>query len=219
MILEFYLAASLPLFFLLIFLEDGQRRILAFLIWGLSAAVISYYVSSALYPALAGSTVLTDVTVAPVVEEFVKALPLFILLPVVGQRYSKDLLVLAMASGFGFSILENYVYVSGFVFGGVGAIAYAVVRGITTSVMHGCMTAIIGYGIFLTYGFSRRSLPSILFGLYTVAVTIHALYNLLVGHTETGRMFAIGLPLLLFVLLLIAYNRDAIWPKNALEVD
>ncbi len=31
MIFEFYLAASLPLFFLLIFLEGGQRRILAFL--------------------------------------------------------------------------------------------------------------------------------------------------------------------------------------------
>ena len=41
MILEFYLAASLPLFFLLVFLEGGQRRVLAFLAWGLTAAVIS----------------------------------------------------------------------------------------------------------------------------------------------------------------------------------
>ena len=30
MILEFYLAASLPLFFLLVFLEGGQRRVLAY---------------------------------------------------------------------------------------------------------------------------------------------------------------------------------------------
>jgi len=214
MILEFYLAASLPLFFLLIFLEGGQRRILAFLIWGLSAAVISYYVIHALSLTLAAGTVLTDVSIAPVVEEFVKALPLFVLLLAFGQRYSRELLVLAMASGFGFAILENYIYISTFMLGGAGTIAYAVVRGITTSVMHGCMTAIIGYGIFLTYGFSRRSLPSILFGLYTVAVTIHALYNLLVGHTGSGRIFAIGLPLLLFVLLLIAYNRDTIWPKQ-----
>jgi RsiW-degrading membrane proteinase PrsW (M82 family) len=219
MILEFYLAASLPLFFLLVFLEGGQRRILAFLIWGLSAAVISYYISNALYLALAGSTVLTDVTIAPMVEEFVKAIPLFVLLLVFGRRFSKELLVLAMASGFGFAILENYVYISSYVFGGVGAIAYAVVRGITTSVMHGCLTAIIGYGIFLTHGFSRRSLPPILFGLYTVAVTIHALYNLLVGYTESGRMFAIGLPLFLFVLLLIAYNWDAIWSKKAQATD
>jgi hypothetical protein len=97
--------------------------------------------------------------------------------------------------------------------GGAGAVAYAVVRGITTSVMHGSLTAIIGYGIFLTYGFERRSLPSILFGLYTVAVTIHALYNLLVGHTVSGRLYAIVLPIVLFILLYIAYNRDTLWSK------
>lgn len=215
MILEFYLAASLPLFFLLVFLESGQRRILAFLIWGLTAAVISYFLSIGLADVLAGSTVLPDVTIAPVVEEFVKALPLFVLLLASGRRFSKELLVLAMASGFGFAILENYVYISNVMLGGAGAIAYAVVRGITTSVMHGCMTAIIGYGIFLTYGFEKRSLPPILFGLYTVAVTIHALYNLLVGHSEYGRLLAIGLPLLLFVLLLVAYHRDALWPGAA----
>ena len=215
MILEFYLAASLPLFFLLLFLEGGQRRVLAFLVWGLTAAVISYYVNYNLYLAFASSAVVPEVTMAPIVEEFLKALPLFVLLLVFGRRYSKELLVLAMASGFGFAILENYVFVSHFALEGPGAIAYAVTRGITTSVMHGCMTAIIGYGIFLTYGFSRRSLPSILFGLYTVAVMLHGLYNLLVGHTGVGRLLAIDLPLLLFVLLLVAYNWDVLFPKPA----
>ena len=213
MILEFYLAASLPLFFLLVFLEGGQRRVLAFLVWGLTAGVISYYVNYDLYLALASSTMVPEVTMAPVVEEFMKALPLFVLLLVFGRRYSKELLVLAMASGFGFAILENYVFVTHFALEGAGAVAYAVMRGVTTSVMHGCMTAIIGFGIFLTYGFSRRSLPSILFGLYTVAVMIHALYNLLVGHTGVGRLLAIDLPLLLFVLLLVAYNWDVLFPK------
>ena len=215
MILEFYLAASLPLFFLLLFLEGGQRRVLAFLVWGLTAAVISYYVNYNLYLAFASSAVVPEVTMAPIVEEFLKALPLFVLLLVFGRRYSKELLVLAMASGFGFAILENYVFVTHFTLEGPGAIAYAVTRGITTSVMHGCMTAIIGYGIFLTYGFSRRSLPSILFGLYTVAVMLHGLYNLLVGHTGVGRLLAIDLPLLLFVLLLVAYNWDVLFPKPA----
>lgn len=215
MILEFYLAASLPLFFLLLFLEGGQRRVLAFLVWGLTAAVISYYVNYNLYLAFASSAVVPEVTMAPIVEEFLKALPLFVLLLVFGRRYSKELLVLAMASGFGFAILENYVFVTHFALEGPGAIAYAVTRGITTSVMHGCMTAIIGYGIFLTYGFSRRSLPSILFGLYTVAVMLHGLYNLLVGHTGVGRLLAIDLPLLLFVLLLVAYNWDVLFPKPA----
>jgi RsiW-degrading membrane proteinase PrsW (M82 family) len=218
MILEFYLAASLPLFFLLVFLEGGQRRILAFLIWGLTAAVISYYTNSGLSLMFAGSSVLPDVTIAPVTEELMKALPLFVLLPAVGDRYSRELLVLAMASGFGFAILENYVYITNLMLGGAGAVAYAVVRGITTSVMHGALTAIIGYGIFLTCGFEKRSLPSILFGLYTVAVTIHALYNLLVGHTVSGRFSAIIIPIVLFVLLYVAYNRDSLWSKTCIPV-
>ncbi len=217
MILEFYLAASLPLFFLLVFLEGGQRRVLAFLAWGLTAAVIAYYVNYNLYQVLGSTLVAPGVTLAPIVEEFLKALPLFVLLLAFGRRYSKELLVLAMASGFGFAILENYVFVTHFALEGAGAVAYAVMRGITTSVMHGCMTAIIGYGIFLTYGFSRRSLPSILFGLYTVAVMIHALYNLLIEHTGVGRLLAIDLPLLLFVLLLVAYNWDVLFPPAAGE--
>jgi RsiW-degrading membrane proteinase PrsW (M82 family) len=212
-ILEFYLAASIPLFFLLVFLEGEQRRVLAFLVWGLTAGSIAYYANYYLYHLYASSTVVPSVTIAPVVEELMKALPLFVLLLVFGRRYTRELLVLAMASGFGFAILENYVYVSQYDFAGIGSIVYVIMRGVTTSVMHGCMTAIIGYGIFLTYGFNRRSLPSILFGLYTVAITIHALFNLLIGYTGIGKLLAIDLPLLLFAALLIVYNWDVLFPK------
>jgi len=212
-IIEFYLAASLPLFFLLIFLEGEQRRILAFLAWGLSAGAIAYYINYYLSLLYASTAVVPDVTIGPVVEEFLKALPLFVLLIVFGRRYTKELLVLAMASGFGFAILENYVYISHYELAGFGSIVYVILRGITTSVMHGCMTAIIGYGIFLTYGFARRSLPSILFGLYTVAITIHALFNLLIGHTGIGKILAINLPLLLFAVLLVVYNWEVLFPK------
>lgn len=212
MILEFYLAASLPLFFLLVFLEGEQRRILAFLVWGLSAGAIAYFVNYHLFLLFASTAVVPEVTIAPVVEEFLKSLPLFVLLLVFGKRYSKELLVLAMASGFGFAILENYVFITHYELAGIGSIIYVMMRGITTSVMHGCMTAIIGYGIFLTYGFSRRSLPAVLFGLFTVAITVHALFNLLIGHTGFGKLLAIDLPLLLFVFLLVVYNREVLFP-------
>jgi RsiW-degrading membrane proteinase PrsW (M82 family) len=215
MIVAFFLAAAIPLCFLQIFLEGKQRVIVSFLVWGLCAGVMAYYLNSSLADLFASTTMIPGITIAPVVEEFLKALPLFLILPLTGRRFDRSLLVLAMASGFGFAILENYVYLSDLTLTGVGPILYAVLRGITSSLMHGCMTAIIGYGIFLTSNLSKRSLPVLLFGLYTIAITLHALYNLLVGYSGIGRVFAISAPLTLFILLLVAYN----WGVLIGEVD
>lgn len=49
--------------------RGGQREILALLVRGLAAAVVSYHVSAAITAALAGRTRLPDVSLAPVVEE------------------------------------------------------------------------------------------------------------------------------------------------------
>ncbi|WP_440949072.1 PrsW family glutamic-type intramembrane protease [Methanosphaerula subterraneus] len=206
MILAFFFAIAIPLCFLLIFLEGEQRLIVSFLVWGVCAGALASYLNSSLVDLFATTTMVPSVTIAPVVEEFLKALPLFLILLLTGRRYDRSLLVLAMASGFGFAILENYVYITALSLTGAGPVLYALIRGITSSVMHGCMTAIIGYGIFLTSNLSKRSLPVLLFGLYTVSLTLHALYNLMIGYTGIGRVFAISAPLTLFILLLVAYN-------------
>jgi RsiW-degrading membrane proteinase PrsW (M82 family) len=206
MILAFFLAAAIPLCFLLIFLEGEQRLIVSFLVWGLCAGAIASYINTSLFDLFAATNLIPNVTIAPLVEEFLKALPLFLLLLATGRRYDRSLLVMAMASGFGFAILENYTYISDYALTGAGPVMYAVIRGVTSSLMHGCMTAIIGYGIFLIGGLSKRSLPVLLFGLYTVAITLHALYNLLVGYSGVGRVLAISAPLTLFILLLVVYH-------------
>lgn len=206
MILSSFLVVAIPLCFLLIFLEGEPRLIVSFLVWGLCAGLIASIVNSSLFALFATTNMVPNVTIAPLVEEFLKALPLFLLLLVTGRRYDRSLLVMAMASGFGFAILENYTYITDYALTGAGPVVYAMVRGITSSLMHGCMTAIIGYGIFLTGTLSRRSLPVLLFGLYTVAITLHALYNLMVGYTGIGRVLGISAPLTLFILLLVAYN-------------
>lgn len=206
MILSFFLAAAIPLCFLLIFLEGEQRLIVSFLVWGLCAGMIASMLNTSLVDLFATTNMVPGVTIGPVVEEFLKALPLFLILPLTGRRYGRSLLVMAMASGFGFAILENYAYITDYALTGAGPVLYAVLRGITSSLMHGCMTAIIGYGIFLTGNLSKRSLPVLLFGLYTVSITLHALYNLLVGYTGVGKVFAISAPLTLFLLLLVAYH-------------
>ncbi|KAF5051570.1 hypothetical protein DSECCO2_417590 [anaerobic digester metagenome] len=46
-----------------------------------------------------------------------------------------------------------------------------------------------------------------------MAITVHALFNLLIGHTGLGKLLAIDLPLLLFVILLVVYNREVLFPQ------
>lgn len=213
MILEFFLATSVPLAFLLIFLEKSQRTLVTFLMWGFCAGAIVFYINEAISAGLAGSIITMRVTVAPVVEELFKALPLFIL-AFLGKGQRKDLLALALASGFGFSMLENYSYLMGAELSGISGVVYAFTRAVTTSLMHGSTTAIVGYGIFLTGGIHRKALPALLFGLYSIAITIHALFNLYVSYTAQGRAVGAVIPLFLFVALMFLYNFDLIEESN-----
>ncbi len=213
MIPEFFLATSVPLAFLLIFLDKSQRTLVAFLIWGFCAGAIVFYINGAISAGQAGSTITMRVTVAPVVEELFKALPLFILASL-GRGQRKDLLALALASGFGFSMLENYSYLLGAELSGVSGLVYAFTRAVTTSLMHGSTTAIVGYGIFLTGGIHRKALPALLFGLYSIAVTIHALFNLYVTYAVQGRAFGAIIPLFLFIALMFLYNFDLMEESN-----
>jgi RsiW-degrading membrane proteinase PrsW (M82 family) len=209
--MEIILAAAylLPILILMAFIGKMGKRYILYLFWGFLASipvlllypVIIQWMPSIPYP---------SVTVSPLLEEFFKALPI-IIPALIGIRNSdEDLLVCAMASGVGFSIIENWTLLDPVTLElTLGNFLGLLARSFSTSLMHGCMCGIIGYGIVLTRNADRRALPALLFGFYTLSVTSHSLYNLLADYFgEAGIIVDLVFPVLLFLLLLTCYHVD-----------
>jgi len=209
----FLLAYLLPICFLAVFIGNLGKKFILYLVWGCIAAIPIIILMPVLTP-LFPEIVSREVNLSPVFEEFFKALPLAI--PVIvgslGSRSSnRDVLVYAMASGIGFSIIENgmlFEYLAGTDPQKVTFLA-VLIRSFSTSLMHGCTCGVIGYGIILISDVNRKAVPALLLGFFMVAVLIHAFYNLnALFFGVAGTLIDLFLPILLFLFLLLCYHVD-----------
>ncbi len=200
----FFLAYLLPIGFLAVFVGNLGKKFILYLLWGCIAAVPVFF----LMPVLTGwfpEIVSPAVTLSPVIEEFFKALPLAIPVVLGSRSTNRDMLVYAMASGIGFSIIENWML---FAPENYGFIAL-VIRSFSTSLMHGCTCGIVGYGIVLISDVNRKAVPALLLGFFMIAVIIHAFFNLnALFFGVAGVLVDLVLPILLFLFLLFCYHVD-----------
>jgi RsiW-degrading membrane proteinase PrsW (M82 family) len=214
-------ACLLPILFLMAFVGGSGKKYLIYLLWGFLSSVPLLFFPEELFT----KTYLT-INISPILEEFLKALPIIIPALIGIKNKDEDLLVCAMAAGIGFSIVENLRFV---MFGALpfdtGSLFVAnlslvadpsspqimsvLAWSFSSTLMHGCTTAIIGYGIVLIRNFDRHALPTLIFGFYTIAVTIHALYNLLIlKYGEMGLIIDFIFPVFLFFVLHACYHVD-----------
>lgn len=205
MIEAVYFGTLIPLLFLIIVIKGEYRRLILFFAWGLTSAILVYLANILIenYFALEQNFLLTQLI--PAMEELIKVLPLLFLLKTTKRTSQFSIVRLAMASGIGFSILENYLYLSMTASSGLAtSIFFIITRSLTACVLHGSMTALIGWSIqvmrnreFFSFGF--------LTGMYLLAVSIHSLYNTL-GLIENLQVVGILIPLLLFTLEYYLFN-------------
>lgn len=113
--------------------------------WGLVAFIISFALNGWLASHFRLTFEQLTVTWAPLIEELFKSLPLlYFLFKSRTTHYS--IIYFAMASGIGFSIQENFIYLINLL-GTDGSLPfYMIIRSLTTRLMHGMATAILGYG-------------------------------------------------------------------------
>lgn len=198
-------AYLLPVLFLVIFIGRIDRRFILFIVWGFIAAIPVYFLEPVLFQAAQNEIpqALAAITISPIVEEFFKALPL-ILLAIYGSRQQdRDIFLYAMASGIGFSLIETGLLPT-------QDPAVILLHSFSTALMHGCTCGIIGYGIVIAGHFDRRAFPALILGFFTLAVTIHAIYNTL-GSAYfglAGICVDLVFPVFLFFALLICYHID-----------
>ncbi len=205
-----FLGMMIPLAFLILLLKSENRMMMLFFAWGMVAFVLSLAANTALCAALEIDTLRLSVTWSPVVEELLKALPLLYFL-FRKEKTELPLVYFAMAAGIGFSIQENYLYLIGFTSAGESIAFYVVMRSITTCLMHGVTTAMIGYGVTLIKKYEIMVAP-LLFGLFSVTIILHALFNLYINSSV--RLIGMLMPVLLYGASLIVLNQ-----KNDLTDD
>lgn len=175
-----YLAAVLPMVFVMFVLTEKQpRQIVYFYLWGMTASLLSGILIQGLRITTEVSELELAVTLTPIIEEFLKAMLLLILFLLYPEKGHTSLISLGMVSGIGFSIQENIIYLTTMPLDNINAVNYIITRVFSTCLMHGLTVAIIGFGFLWLKEFERKTYTVIL-GFYSFAVVYHSLFNLLV---------------------------------------
>jgi RsiW-degrading membrane proteinase PrsW (M82 family) len=173
------IASVIPLLFVYLikwlnFFETHRPRlILLALVWGAVSTELSYLVSHPMALILGKQFVSTHT--APFVEEIFKSLVLLYLVRRASTTFFVDGAVYGFASGIGFAIAENMLYLSrvdvetGLVVG--------TARAFVSSVMHGSTTALVGMAVAgFPLGRVNHPLLAWVIGL-AVAIAAHTAYN------------------------------------------
>jgi RsiW-degrading membrane proteinase PrsW (M82 family) len=196
-LLAILIAVGIPAAFLMLiytldlYASRSFRLVVLCFLWGaLGAFGIAYVLNSVIAPPLAGvlnmsSTFLMVVAVAPVVEELAKSLSLIYVSRRSEFTYFVDGAIYGFAAGIGFSIIENFLYISRTPEMGAGL---ALVRGFSTCLMHGTAAGLVGVAVG-RFRFQRRSGRGLaLVGGWVAAIVLHAAFNRVAWEWSSGEM-------------------------------
>lgn len=193
MVYIIYFCLTIPLLLMLPLLQGQSRWLIGFMLIGASIAVSVSEINALIQIMMNLSLLQISLQIAPGSEEIMKAIPILIYAILLSDD-PKKLLPLSMAVGIGFAILENaYVLMNNIE---SVSLLWAMIRGVSTSLMHGMCTFVVGYG--MTYIKKQKKLfYTGTFGLLAVAMTFHATFNLLIN--SQWAMYGLLLPIVVYL--------------------
>lgn len=120
--------------------------------------------------------VVLAVVIAPLVEEWTKGWGVVTVRNKL--REPEDGLIYGAAAGLGFAAMENIFYNSSALLGGFDVfLTTAVVRAISSTLLHASASAVLGYGISRKYLYGARGIRVSSLPYYLAAVVLHGLFN------------------------------------------
>lgn len=170
-----FVAISVPIMLMTVLVEKKARFPLLFMLIGIFVSVFASEVNALLLQMLGMDTYSVTVTVTPITEELLKALPILYYAMVISDKKEK-LFTASMATGIGFAVLENAYYL--FDFSNFDMLT-AVVRAFGAGLMHGMCTLLVGVGI--SFVKKKKKMFAVgTFGLLSTAIVYHGIYNILI---------------------------------------
>lgn len=172
----------------------GRRglRFFLFCLAGMGVCLLSAYLNTFLAAVCQADTLAATVEIAPVVEEGMKLLPLVFYL-LVFEPAPDRLKPAALTVALSFATFENVCYL---IQNGADRFSLIFLRGFGTGAVHVLCGLILGGG--LAYAWQRAWLKVAgTAGLLGAAITLHAIYNLLIAYGGAAQYIACVLPVLL----------------------
>lgn len=176
LIYKLFLLLFCPLLLLVFLVEKRIRLPLIFVLVGMFVAVFAADTNGILVAVLQLPPIQATVSLTPITEELLKAIPILFFAIVVSDK-RETLFAAAMATGIGFALMENayYLVLNRETF----SLLSTLIRGAGTGLMHGMCTLFVGFGV----SFVRKKPKFFVvgtFALLTTAITYHAIFNMLV---------------------------------------
>lgn len=216
-----FLVSLIPVFLFLLmmlYLDSMKlvrgRLILYCLLWGVVSSILSYLTNTCLNKLFHLGIEDYAAYVAPVTEEILKFILLWIFIKRSKIGFMIDGAVYGFAIGAGFSFVENLFYL--FLYAGdAGNLMDWIIRGFGTAIMHGGATAIMGI---ICMGAINRHSNLILATIFggVASIIIHSSYNrLLVFPLLSTAFILLSTPVL--IILIFKMNEKSI--RNWLELE
>jgi RsiW-degrading membrane proteinase PrsW (M82 family) len=212
--LPLFVALTVPLILIILLVEDRYSKyLLLFFSWGVGAGLASNLIETLILAATDVQFEKFSIQLAPLIEELLKILPLLVLLlintPLVKD---KNIILYTLFAGIGFSIIENFYYLTRSGLLSVFELAlFVFTRSVSTSIMHALTSGFIGFAFyyFYTKRLNELSLSWILlFSAYSFSVIFHALFNLYVQFSAFGESIAISVSLLLYLIAWLLFKKS-----------
>ena len=200
-----YVCLAAPMLIAIISLRKEGQRSLFFVLMGMTACLLSAYISSFIAGVMGLELSAAVYELSPVVEEIMKAMPvLFYLLVYEPDKRSAVTCTLMLAVGF--ATFENICYLTAF---GSADLLRLVIRGFSTGAMHIVCGMAVALGLFFLWDQVWLQVVGG-FALLCFVITFHAIFNVFVS--QTGVIFWVGslIPLTLVLVYHLFFRKRVV---------
>lgn len=193
-----YICLAAPLMVAVLCLESYRRRIILFMLSGMTMCLLSSYINTFLAAVYGLNALTASVEISPTVEEVMKLLPVIFYLLVFEppkNRMAGNTITVAI----GFATFENVCYLLG---NDTSNIQHLLIRGFGTGTMHVVTGMVVMLGMKVVWEKLWLRLAGTL-GLLTIAIVYHASFNILVSQTGVPAYIGYMFPIVTVIAVLI----------------
>lgn len=185
-----FVCLAAPLLIAILCMRGKGRRMMIFLLAGMTVCLLSSYISSFLAIVHGADLITASIELSPFVEELMKLFPVMFFL-LVFEPEIKDTSDACLMTAIGFATFENVCFLMQ---NGAESLLRLAIRGLGTGVMHVVCAYIIAGGLIKLWDRAWLRMAGTV-ALLAVAITYHGIYNILVSQTGAVAFVGYFIPL------------------------